>query len=383
MEMFDRITVRRRLTKGLATLSVIGLMTTAAACGSDDGNSDQNSGGDKASGKVFFLVPNATTPAWPTYYMPAVEKAVEEMLPDVELVTESADNDPAKQLSQVEAAIAQQAAAVIISPPNPAQAGAALAKLAAADIPAIGYLNDPNGGPVNSYVWVDFATIGEYWGQWLRDNLEKEVGHSPVRLAAIYGDPTFKVYDLWLEGIKPELDALVDEGKVEIVCQADTPGWDPAVAQKAMEQCLTSTDNNVDVTLAMNDSTSDGIWAALKAQGLNGKVIMAGGHDGSLTAIQRILVGDQVGTFHPDGEQLGQAAASLVQAALEGESADSTGFINGTFDNGFVDGGVPTVFGKENLVTADTVQQEIVDNGIFTKDDICEGIAAQSDFCTS
>ena len=208
--MFDRITVRRRLTKGLATLSVIGLMTTAAACGSDDGNSDQNSGGDKASGKVFFLVPNATTPAWPTYYMPAVEKAVEEMLPDVELVTESADNDPAKQLSQVEAAIAQQAAAVIISPPNPAQAGAALAKLAAADIPAIGYLNDPNGGPVNSYVWVDFATIGEYWGQWLRDNLEKEVGHSPVRLAAIYGDPTFKVYDLWLEGIKPELDALVD-----------------------------------------------------------------------------------------------------------------------------------------------------------------------------
>lgn len=374
--MKTRSTIRSRTTRLLAAVAV-----TCAAAGLAGCAPGADSGGD-APQRVFFLVPNATTPAWPTYYMPAVQAAFEEYLPDVELVTDTADNDSAKQLSQVEAAIAQQAAAVIISPPNPAQAGAALAKLAAADIPAIAYLNDPIGGPVNSYVWVDFKTIGEYWGQWLLDNLSEGDGE-PIQLAAIYGDPTFEVYHLWLEGIQPALDQLVDEGRVEIVCEADSTGWDPSVAQQAMEQCLTKTGNQVDVTLAMNDSTSDGIWAALKAQGLNGTVQMIGGHDGSLTAIQRVLVGDQVGTFHPDGVQLGEATARLVQAALEGKSADSTGFINGVFDNGFVEGGVPTVYGKENLVTADNVQQEIVDTGIYSKDDICAGIAVDTAFCTA
>ncbi|BCB74804.1 hypothetical protein GCM10022251_53410 [Phytohabitans flavus] len=370
----------RRIALGL----VVGLVAAVAACGNTDSPSDSAAeGANGATGPVFFLVPNSTTPAWPTYYMPAVQEAVAKLMPNVEFITQSADNNQSKQLSQVEAAIAQQASAVIVSPPNPAQAGAELNKLAAAKIPAIGYLNDPNGGPVYAYVWVDFTTVGKHWGQWLTDNLEKSVGHTPVKLAAIYGDPTFKVYDLWLEGIKPALDKLVADGKIEIVCQADTPGWDPSVAQKAMEQCLTKTGNQVDVTLAMNDSTSDGIWAALKAQSLNGKVKMIGGHDGSLTAVQRTLVGDQVGTFHPDGVQLGESVAKLLDAALKGQDAKSAGVVNGTFDNGFVKDGVPTVFGKENLVTPDNVQQEIVDNKIFTKDEICKGIAAQTTFCTS
>lgn len=373
----------QRLGRRIAITMLAGLAAGVSACSSTGttSKSDPVKSDGKASGTVFFLVPNSTTPAWPTYYMPAVQEAVAKTLPGVKFVIQSADNSQSKQLSQVEAAIAQQAAAVIISPPNPAQAGAELVKLSAAKIPAIGYLNDPNGGPVYAYVWVDFATIGKYWGQWLTDNLEKSVGHTPVRVAAIYGDPTFKVYDLWLQGIKPALDKLTAEGKIKIVCQADTPGWDPAVAQKAMEQCLTKTGDKVDVTLAMNDSTSDGIWAALKAQGLNGKVKMIGGHDGSLTAVQRVLVGDQVGTFHPDSAQLGDSVAKLLQTALENKDAADAGVINGTFDNGFVKNGVPTVFGKENLISADNVQQEIVDHKIFTKDEICKGIAAGTSFC--
>lgn len=375
--MFSRSNLKKRgFKKFLAAVSLTGLMIVASGCASG-----ANTGDQPAKKTVYFLVPNATTPAWPTYYMPAVTEAFKKLMPDVKLVTQSADNDSAKQLSQVEAAIAQQASAVIISPPNPAQAGAALAKLAAAEIPAVAYLNDPNGGPVNSYVWVDFETIGKYWGTWLQDNLVDSVAHKPVRLAAIYGDPTFEVYNQWLAGIKPHLDALVADGSVKIVCQADTTGWAPSVAQQAMEQCLTKTDNGVDATLAMNDSTMDGIWAALKAQELNGKVSMIGGHDGSLTAVQRILAGDQLGTFHPDGKQLGEAAAKLIQAALAGKKPSSTGVINGKFDNGFVKGGVPTVFGKENLISADNVKQEIVDNGIFTKEEICTGIAAGAAYC--
>jgi D-xylose transport system substrate-binding protein len=183
--------------------------------------------------------------------------------------------------------------------------------------------------------------------------------------------------------MQPLLDELESSGKVEIVCKADSTGWAPPEAQTATEQCLTKNGNDVDAIVAMNDSTGDGIWAALKKEGLNGKVPIVGGHDASLTGVQRVLAGDQVATFNFDAKAAGEAAAKLLAAAIAGESPDSTGLINFSFDNGFVEGGVPTAKAPENAVTPDTVQELVVDTEIFPKEEICKGIAADSEFCKS
>ena len=179
----------------------------------------------------------------------------------------------------------------------------------------------------------------------------------------------------------PELNPLIKSGKVKIVCKADTAGWAPAVAQTATEQCLTKTANGVDAVVSMNDSTSDGIWAALKGQKLNGKVPIIGGHDASLTGVQRVLVGDEVATFNFDARKAGYGAALLLKAAIDGKSAASTGLINANYDNGFVKGGVPTYKVPEYPVTPATVAKLVVGNRIFTKKQICTGIAARSAFC--
>ena len=333
------------------------------------------------TGKIYLLTPNTTTPAWPTYYAPRAKEGLKKIFPQAQVVTLVGDNNQEKQLAQVEAAITQGAVGVVITPVDPAQAGAALAKLAAAKIPTVAYLHDPTGGPVHAYVWVNFATVGTYFGKYLKANLNRIRSGQPVKVALIYGDPTFKVYHDWLSGMRPQLNPLVKSGKVKVVCKADTTGWAPTVAQTAMEQCLTRTANGVDAVISMNDSTSDGIWAALKAQRLNGKVPIIGGHDASLTGVQRVLAGDQVATFNFDARAAGLAAARLLKSAMDGKSAKSTGLINHQFDNGFVKGGVPTFKAPEDPVTPATVAKLVVGNRIFTKKQICTGIAAKSAFC--
>jgi len=334
-------------------------------------------------GKVYLLYPNNTTPSWPLYQVPTMEAAFKKYLPNIKVIAENGNNSQTTQQGQVQAAIASKATLVVVSPPDPALAGAELKDLAAAHIPAIAWDNDPDGGPAYAYVWVNFSAVGQYFGQWIKSNLLAKVGHKPVRLAEIYGDPTFQVYNDWLAGITPILAPLVKNGTVKVVCKANTPGWVPATAQTAMQACLTQTGNKVDAVLTMNDSTTDGVAAALSAASpsLLGKTLLIGGHDGDLLSVQRVLAGDQIATFHPSGADQGLATVALTEAALTGKTAASTGWINYHFNNGFVKGGVPTVKVVEQLITPATVQADIVNEHLLTKAELCTSIALKSAFC--
>jgi D-xylose transport system substrate-binding protein len=335
----------------------------------------------KITAMIYALWPNTTTPAWPLYTIPSEVAAFKQYLPNAHLVQLVGNNDQALQQTQVEAAITAKADAVVFSPVVPTAAGGALKQFSEAKIPVIALRQDPIGGPVNSYVWVDFEGVGKFWGDFLTHHLVADVGHKPVRLAEILGDPTFEVYNRWSNGISPALNALISRGQVQIVCKTDTKGFVPASAQAEMDQCLTTTAGNVDAVLVMQDSTGNGVAASLASQGLLGKVRFYGGHDGDVMALQRVLLGYQYGTFHPDGKQTALATVALVVAALEGKTPQSTGYINAKFLNGFYPGGVPTYLAPETLVTAANMQKTVVDDGFLPKDKICTVAVANTPFC--
>jgi D-xylose transport system substrate-binding protein len=330
---------------------------------------------------IYALWPNTTTPAWPLYTIPSEVAAFKQYLPNVNLVQLVGNNDQALQQTQVEAAITANAAAVVFSPVVPTAAGGALKQFADAKIPVIALRQDPMGGPVNSYVWVDFEGVGRFWGDYLTLHLTTDVGHKPVRLAEILGDRTFEVYNRWTNGISPALDKLIGSGQVQIVCKTDTKGFVPATAQAEMDQCLTTNGGNVDAVLVMQDSTGNGVAASLASQNLLGKVKFYGGHDGDVQALQRILLGYQYGTFHPDGKQTALATVALVTAALQGKTPQSTGYINAKFLNGFYPDGVPTFLAPETLVTAANMQKTVVDDGFLPKARICTAAVANTAFC--
>lgn len=371
-----------RVLKGSGSVGLLlaGMLALAGFGGSTNAQPSARSAssGHKAR-TIYLLWPNSVDPGWPQYYEPSVVNALRATMPGVKLVQLSADNSQSKQLAQVEAAIASHASGVVLAPAVPPEAGASLAALKAAHIPTIAYLIDPDGGPVYGYVWVNFKQLGQQWGGYIGQHLA--TSSAPLRLVIANGDPTFVVYTQFQNAFQPYLKSWEQSGKVQVVCNFDTTNWQPAVAQTGMEQCLTQTGGKIDAVLAMNDSVSDGVWAALREHQLAGKVTIYGGYDGALTVVQRILIGNQVGTMHIDGRAAGNAVARLMQAALAGRSAQSTGLINARFDNHYTPGGVPTVQPRQIFLTRANVQEVITDH-IYTKKDVCTGIAATSSFCT-
>jgi D-xylose transport system substrate-binding protein len=380
---------RKRLTMVAAASAIVSLLATGAstslAAPRPQAQRPQVAGPvvSTTKGTICLMWPNETTPAWTAYQIPTAVAAFKKYMPNMKQLQSNGNNDSATQLSQVQACIAEKATAAVISPTVPEEAGAELKDLANAHIPAIALDQDPDGGPVYAYIWVNFGYVGQWFGKYMSANLVTHVGHKPVRLAEIYGDPTFAVYQDWLAGITPYLSTLIKQWAVKVVCKANTTSWEPTIAQTNMEQCLTKTGNGVDAVLAMNDSTSDGIAAALATQHLLGKVKIYGGHDGDLTTVQRVLVGDQIATFHPNDAAQALDAVVLVEAAMAGKPPQSTGLIDYHFNNGYTKAGVPTIKSPEILVTATNVQQSIIDPGLATKAELCTSIAVTSAFCKS
>jgi D-xylose transport system substrate-binding protein len=105
-----------------------------------------------------------------------------------------------------------------------------------------------------------------------------------------------------------------------------------------MEQILTKTDNKVDGVVSANDGMAGGIIAALKAQGLEGKVPTTG-QDASLEGIQNVILGYQGVTAFKDFRLQAPAAAQIAAAILKGKKPAN---INGSIANGQLK--VPSVF---------------------------------------
>lgn len=356
----------RNIVAGCATGALLAVALGSAAPAAAD-----------VEGSVYMLVPNATTIRWTKFDEPNIRAAFAERAPGVEFHVLNANGKAAQQVSDVDAALALGAVGIILVAVDPSQAGGTIAKAAQDGVPVVTYAHDPGPGPVAYHISVPFTDIGTAQAQFLAENLPEK---RPVRLALMLGDPNFKFYHDQMQGFDAVIDPLVASGDIEIVCRADAMGYLPANAQKNMEQCLTQTNNEVDAVVVMNDDTGGGVIAALSAQGLEGEVPLFGGYDATLEGVQRVLAGWQGATMSPPYKGMAEAAAQLLLAAIE-RTDPPTGLINGIWENGFTEGGVPSRLEPNIFITPDNVQETVIDAGLYTREEVCTGIAADSAFC--
>lgn len=374
------MTPRRKWSAGFL-ICVVAL--TVASCGSGDESGDttvaQGGGKDQVGGKVYYINPGSQAVRYIRFDGPNMEAAFKKRAPGIDFQTLDGGNDAAKQLAQAETAIANDAKAIILSSADATQAAGILAKAAVATIPVISYAPESLGGPLYAHVSVPFSQIADSQGKYLAEHLPETDG--PVRLAKIYGDPGFEFYKQLDKGFDEHVDPLIQEGKVKVVCQADSRAWSPTNSQKAMEQCLTKTNNGVDAVLGMNDDTLGGALAALRPEGLDAKVKLFGGYDATIDAVRRVVIGQQAATMTPPYKDMADTAAQLAIAAIQGKQPPAN-LVNGTFDNKS-EKKIPAAFIPNVFITPDNIQETVVDAGIYTKQNICQGVAAESSFCKS
>lgn len=282
--------------------------------------------------RVAFLLPENVTPRWEGSDAPTFKQALEKLVPGVQVDVLNALNDPNKQQSQAEAELTKGAKVLVIAAVDQKAAAVIVNEANAQGVPVIAYDRLIRNSPLAYYVSFDSVAVGKAEAQWMVDHLSQG-----AKVVIINGSPTDDNAHLVNTGIHSVVDPLLSSGSGTLVAEQWTPGWDPTAAQREMEQILTKANNQVDGVISANDGMAGGIIAALKAQGMSGRVKTTG-QDASLEGIQNVLLGTQGTTVFKDFRLQAPAAAQIAAAILGGNKPTN---INASVNNGQVD--VPSV----------------------------------------
>ncbi len=308
---------RKVATAGLAAATLAGV---AAVSGCSSGGSTSTTppttpASSQASAPlVAFLLPENVTARWEGSDAPTFKAALVKLVPNARVDVLNALNDPSKQQAQAEAELAKGAKALVIAAVDAKAAAVIVNKANTQHVPVIAYDRLISSSPLAYYVSFDSVAVGKAEAQWMVDHTKQG-----ARLAIIEGSPTDNNAHLVSQGIHAVLDPLFKSGARTLVAEQWTPGWDPTTAQREMEQILTKAGNKVDGVVSANDGMAGGIIAALKAQGLQGKVPTTG-QDASLQGVQNVVLGTQGVTVFKDFRLQAPAAAQIVAAILKGQT---------------------------------------------------------------
>ena len=279
-----------------------------------------------------------------------------------EYISADAQSSPSKQLSDIESLISRGANALIVLAQDSSSIGAAVTQAINEGIPIVGYdrlIENPNV----YYITFDNKKVGYLQAEAVYAKQPKG------NYVFIKGAPTDPNADILHQGQLEVLQSAIDSGDIKVVGEAYTESWQPAIAQRNMEQFLTAADNKVDAVVASNDGTAGGAIAALAAQGMQG--IPVSGQDGDHAALNRVALGTQTVSVWKDARVLGQRAAEIAVELAKGTKLDDVeGTQDWTSPNGTV---MKSYFLKPVAITQDKLNL-VIDAGWVSKDVVCKGV---------
>jgi len=243
---------------------------------------------------------------WAKWDEPAIKAAL--TAGGATYISNDAKSSAETQANNVDNLISQGAKVIIILAQDGTAIKPSVTKALAAGVPVIAYdrlIEDPKA----LYLTFDNKLVGKL--QATAVLAAKASGN----FAIIKGNKADANADFLRSGMVeagvPDVGKTDPAGKIVIVGETYTDNWDPANAQKEMEQILTANNNKIDAVISENDGMAGGVIAALKAVGLAGTVPVSG-QDGDLPALNRIALGTQTVDVWKDARLLGKAAGDAA-----------------------------------------------------------------------
>ncbi|WSA22597.1 sugar ABC transporter substrate-binding protein [Streptosporangium subroseum] len=360
------------------------------ACGSSTKTVDQDAASSAAPGAapaealVGVTMPTKSSERW-IHDGDNLKSALEKLGYKVDL--QYAENDIPTQVNQIENQITRGAKLLVIASIDGTAITTQLQEAADKKIPVIAYdrliRNSPN---VDYYATFDNFKVGVQQATSLLVGLglKKEDGSDgdakgPFNIELFAGSPddnnaTF-FFNGAMETLKPYIDKgtlVVKSGQVDFKTVAILR-WDPATAQKRMEDVLTKTysggDAKVQGVLSPYDGLSIGILSALKSNGYgtaDQPYPVVTGQDAEAASVKSIIAGEQFATIYKDTRQLADVTVKMADAVLKGGKAE----VNNTtdYDNGSKV--VPSYLLDPAIVYKDNYKQLLVDSGYYTEDQL-------------
>ncbi len=359
------------MRKMYASLAASALALGLSACGSDGGTGGGDGGGGE--GTVGVAMPTKSSERWIADGN-NIQSQLEEAGYEVDL--QYAEDDIPTQVSQVENMITKDVDVLVIAAIDGTALGEVLDQAEELEIPVISYdrlIRDSEA--VDYYTTFDNFEVGVLQGQSLVDGL-KAKGKPPYNIELFAGSPDDNNAKFFFDGAMSVLQPMIDAGDLKVVSeqtdfeQVAILRWDPATAQKRMEDILTSTytgGEQVQGVLSPYDGLSLGIIAALKANGYGAADLpVVTGQDAELASVQSIIEGEQYSTIFKDTRELAKVTVDMIKAVGAGEEPEVND--TETYDNGVKV--VPSFLLDPVAVTEDNITKTLIDSGYYTADQI-------------
>lgn len=337
----------RRILRTAAT-AVAAVVLTASALTACTGPATGS------EGTIALLLPDAKTARYETFDRPFFEARVAE-LGDYRVLYANADQDAAKQQQQAESALASGAGVLVLDPVDGRAAVSIVSAANAQGVPVVSYDRLVAGGDLAYYVSFDNEKVGMLQATAFVTALE-ERGEAGGGILIVNGSPTDGNAILFRQGAHRVIDAT----GLEVLAEFDTPDWSPDKAQDWVAGQIAQYGDRIVGIYAANDGVASGAVAALRAAGASPMPIVTG-QDAELSALQRIVRGDQYMTVYKAIKPQAELAAEVAVKLLHGESVKAPLDIDGT----------PTTLLDPVAVTADDILDTVVADGFWTVEDIC------------
>jgi len=281
--------------------------------------------------------------------------AVKELGADVKVM--EANGNEALQISQAERLISEGVDVLVVVPYNAEAAAAIVNKAHSAGIKVISYDRLIKNAEVDLYISFDNEKVGELQAKMISELVPKG------KYVYIGGADTDNNAHLIKKGVYKVLQPLIDKGEIKVVFDQWTTNWIPSNAFNNMEAALKANDNDIDAVIAANDATAEEAIKALAAQGLAGKIPVAG-QDAELAAAQRIVEGTQTMTVYKPLQSLTLEAAKVAVRLAKGEKVQTNSKVN----NGKIE--VPSILLPPIAVDRANIDATIIADGFHLKEDV-------------
>ncbi|MCZ7421102.1 D-ribose ABC transporter substrate-binding protein [Verrucosispora sp. WMMA2121] len=269
--------------QALAVVPLVSAALLLGACGSPGDGSTKNEGGKEAGGLIAIITPSADNPFFKAEADAAKAKA--ESL-GYQTSVASHDDDPNKQSELIDTAISRKAKAIILDNAGADASIGPVRKAKDAGIPV--FLIDR-----------EINATGIATAQIVSNNAQGAQLAAESFVQAMSGKGSY----VELVGKESDTNAGVrSKGFTDVISQypdmklvaKESANWDQQEAFTKMETILQK-NRNIQGVIAGNDTMALGAVAALKAAGLNGRVVVVG-FDGSPDAIAAIKAGEMHAT---------------------------------------------------------------------------------------
>ena len=227
--------------------------------------------------------------------------------------TLAADNDNARQLAEVEDALARGAKVLVIQPTDSAAAGAYVSKAHEHGVPVVAYDRQIKNGAVDYYVAHDSFKVGVLQAE---AAVKATGGHGNFVL--LDGQSGHSVATEIARGYYSVLQPLIDAGRVHIAVEKSHDAWSPEQALKTVEDAIAKTKGDIQAILANNSGLARGAVQAVRAANL--KNVFIAGADADAANVEYVCEGKQsvevLKQIRPLAEKAAEVAAELARTGM-------------------------------------------------------------------